>query len=139
MSFNNDVYLLGTCATNPGQSIAMSRIMPDGALDLGFGFDGNGKILAGDQSYTAAYGGARQAAGKVYVTGHSGPSPNDYRMMVARFNVDGSLDNTFGTDGFVTTEFASNENSRGWDLAVQPDGKIVAAGWSGIGSRSRAI
>lgn len=43
----------------------------------------------------------------------------------------GSLDTTFGTGGKVTTGFGpSNSCDDITAVAVQPDGKIVAAGWT---------
>ena len=41
----------------------------------------------------------------------------------------GSLDNTFGTGGKLTTDFGSSD--RGNSVAIQSDGKILVAGWSG--------
>jgi len=43
----------------------------------------------------------------------------------------GNLDPTFDTDGRVTTDFGSSGDVA-YAVAVQPDGKIVAAGYSGI-------
>ncbi len=43
---------------------------------------------------------------------------------------DGSLDPTFGTGGKVTTDFGSNLDDYGSDVALQPDGKIIVAGQS---------
>jgi uncharacterized delta-60 repeat protein len=48
---------------------------------------------------------------------------------VARYNPDGSLDTTFGTNGKVTTDFNNRPDNLN-ALALQPDGKIVAAGIS---------
>ena len=48
---------------------------------------------------------------------------------VARFNSDGSPDNTFGSAGFVTTE-VSIMDDEAWGVALQSDGKIVVAGYS---------
>ena len=42
----------------------------------------------------------------------------------------GSLDNTFGTGGKVTTDFGSSDDG-GQSIAIQSDGKILVAGWSG--------
>ncbi|MEW6357667.1 MAG: choice-of-anchor D domain-containing protein [Planctomycetota bacterium] len=39
----------------------------------------------------------------------------------------GDLDLTFGIGGLVTTDFAG-ANDQGWDMAIQPDGKIIVAG-----------
>jgi uncharacterized delta-60 repeat protein len=46
-----------------------------------------------------------------------------------RYLPDGSLDPTFGTGGLVTTDFGGID--RGFALVLQPDGKLVAAGFSG--------
>jgi uncharacterized delta-60 repeat protein len=48
---------------------------------------------------------------------------------VARFNVDGSLDTSFSTDGLVTISFSAG-NDVGSGIAVQSDGKIVVVGTS---------
>src|SRR5215218_1763856 len=44
---------------------------------------------------------------------------------------DGDLDPTFGTSGKVTTDFY-NRTDLGQALAIQPDGKIVVVGQSGL-------
>src|SRR5205085_6356209 len=46
---------------------------------------------------------------------------------LARYNSDGTLDATFGSGGKVTTVFGTN-GAVALALALQPDGKIVAAG-----------
>ena len=45
----------------------------------------------------------------------------------------GSLDNTFGTGGKVTTDFGSSDDG-GQSIAIQSDGKILVAGWSNNGT-----
>jgi uncharacterized delta-60 repeat protein len=44
-------------------------------------------------------------------------------------NDDGTLDSGFGTAGVVTTNLGGNESV--WDLALQPDGRIVVVGGGG--------
>jgi uncharacterized delta-60 repeat protein len=53
------------------------------------------------------------------------------RLVVARFEPDGALDATFGSGGIVTTLVGTD--SRAYAAALQPDGKIVVAGWSDSG------
>lgn len=55
---------------------------------------------------------------------------NDFAL--ARYNNDGSLDTTFGTDGKVTTDFDSiySNDDYGNSIAIQPNGKIVVGGYS---------
>ena len=49
---------------------------------------------------------------------------------LARFTARGRLDDTFGGDGIVRTEAGSGEQAVA-GLAIQADGKIVAAGYYG--------
>jgi hypothetical protein len=45
---------------------------------------------------------------------------------LARYNTNGSLDPTFDGDGKVTTSFGDSDTAD--EVAIQADGKIVAAG-----------
>src|SRR6185295_17327170 len=47
----------------------------------------------------------------------------------------GDLDASFGIGGKVTTDFSSDFDEA-FDLAVQPDGKIIAGGQTGFGPSS---
>ncbi len=47
----------------------------------------------------------------------------------------GTLDNTFGTGGKVTTDFAGGDDAA-FAVALQADGKIVAAGGAEAGRSS---
>ena len=104
---------------------AVSRINPDGSLDSGF--SGDGKVLtqvAGSEDN--AYASALQPDGKLVVAGFSDSGAWDFAL--ARFNPDGSLDNTFSGDGLVITQFGSDDSTIE-ALALQADGKIIAAGY----------
>ena len=50
----------------------------------------------------------------------------DSEAGVSRYNLNGSLDTSFGDGGIVTTTFP--EGSYAFDVALQTDGKIIAAG-----------
>lgn len=99
----------------------------DGTLDLSFG--SGGKAVADLFGYGAvAYALAIQPDGKIVVGGIAyGPPPAyDADFGLARFNADGSLDLTFGVGGKAETDFGSFESI--YSIAIEPDGKIVAAG-----------
>ena len=49
---------------------------------------------------------------------------------LARYLPNGTLDATFGGDGTVLTDFGSGSEDYANALAIQPDGKIVVAGYS---------
>jgi len=50
-------------------------------------------------------------------------------FVLARYNTDGSLDTSFDSDGKVTTDLGDFDPAT--DVAIQPDGAIVAAGFTG--------
>ena len=116
---------------------ALVRYLPNGSLDTGFGFGGTLRTFFGGDS-EGANALVIQADGKLIAAGFSnGAGPDDFDFAVARFNPDGSLDTSFGggigaTGGFLT--FLGGGNFEGAEaLAIQPDGKLVAAGFSNSG------
>ncbi len=69
-----------------------------------------------------------QPNGKVVAVGDSyEPGTPADRFVLARYTRSGALDQTFGTGGKVTTEFGRS-SSAALAVALQPDGRIVAAG-----------
>ena len=64
---------------------------------------------------------------KLIAAGYLRAGPSDYDFALARFNPDGSLDPSFGMGGIVGTDF-NGKVDRVNGLALQSDGKIVAAG-----------
>jgi uncharacterized delta-60 repeat protein len=71
------------------------------------------------------------SGGRLLAVGHSGHSYAEERedFLVARYGPNGAPDATFAGDGTATTDFAAHED-QAKALAVQPDGKIVVAGYS---------
>ena len=49
-------------------------------------------------------------------------------VLFARFNPDGGIDRSFGTDGYVTYGGAGDGTDIGFGAAIQGDGKIVVVG-----------
>src|SRR3990172_470031 len=104
---------------------ALVRYNADGTLDATF--DGDGKVTTAigtdtDQANSVAV----QADGKIVVAGYSNNGSN-HDFALARHNADGSLDTTFDGDGKVTTAIGMFSDYA-YSLALQADGKIVAAG-----------
>jgi len=102
-----------------------------GALDSTFGGDGR---VTTDLSARGDFAGAVavQADGKLVVAGSAAYDTRDPKFALSRYNADGTLDTSFGGgDGRVTTNFTNREDAV-YGLAVQPDGKIVAAGDAGF-------
>jgi len=109
---------------------AVVRYNPDGSRDTSFGAGGSVITDLGNDSEDAALAVAVQADGKIVAAGLSGPDRYHEDFAVVRYNPDGSLDPTFGTDGKIITPLGADyDEAHG--VAIQADGKIVAAGMSG--------
>jgi uncharacterized delta-60 repeat protein/uncharacterized repeat protein (TIGR01451 family) len=114
------------------QDFAIARYTPEGTLDSSFG--SGGKVLTDFEPYWAfAQAVAIQANGKIVVGGVRGihiDTQTTNHFALARYNMDGSLDTTFGSGGIVVTAFSGSDVIL--DLAIQPDGRIIAVGYTVI-------
>ncbi len=114
-------------AGQSGLDFALARYTITGTLDSSF--DGDGKVTTNiGTNDDIGYAVALQADGKIVVAGKSWNTPGNYNFSMARYNGNGTLDNTFGAGGKVTTAIGSEDWSEA--VAIQADGKIVAAGQS---------
>ena len=108
------------------KNFALARYLANGQLDTSFGVQG--KVVtdfSGGQDL--AYAVAVQPDGKIVAAGSS-DSPSGRDFALARYNPDGSPDVLFGRGGRVTIDFGSVDSAEA--VLIQPDGKIVAAGWA---------
>ena len=113
---------------------ALVRYNTDGSLDTTFN-NTTGKVTTpigadNDEAYAVAI----QPDGKIVAAGYSDNGSN-LEFALARYNTNGNLDTTFNTTGKVTTTIGTDDNVAD-AVAIQPDGKIVAAGWSDNGSNA---
>jgi len=75
--------------------------------------DANGRIVLGGTTLTGGLG----------------------NFALARLGEDGTIDTSFGAGGLVTTDFADD---RGKALVLQPDGKMILAGYADLGPINEA-
>jgi uncharacterized delta-60 repeat protein len=106
---------------------AVVRYNSNGSLDTGFGTGGK-VITSVTSSNDYGMGVAIQSDGKVVVAGFGGPTAT-CDFAVVRYNADGTLDTGFGGSGIVTTSIGSGADEA-YDVAIQPDGKILVVGGS---------
>ncbi len=116
---------------------ALVRYNTDGSLDSSFGSNGIVKTGVG-QSDDEIYSVAVQGDGKIVAVGTSSQvisNQNLYVFALVRYNPDGSLDNTFGTNGIVSIYLEISNNplidNKAKSVIIQTDGKIVVGGYSG--------
>jgi len=128
----------GAATINWQADFALARYNSNGTLDTGFGTDGRVTTDFGGR-YEVARSVALQWDGKIVVAGGSVIGLfNDFA--VARYLSDGTLDASFGTGGKVITKFENRPDGMAPgevsadanSVAVQPDGKIVVAGYANI-------
>lgn len=116
--------------THPSHRGALSRYNPDGTLDPTFG--NGGKVITVANVRESAAGLLILPNGKIMISGSIDlPSSSNSSFALLRFNADGSVDSTFGNGGLVTTNIGIDDD-RAYSIALQSDGKIVAAGRRGI-------
>ena len=112
---------------------ALARYNPDGDLDTSFGQGGVVRTLLGPiDNFAVVLGLLRQADGKLVAAGFSFVDlTRFFDFTLVRYNPDGSLDPGFGEGGVVHTDF-SQPLDAAFGVVQQPDGKLVAAGFSGV-------
>jgi uncharacterized delta-60 repeat protein len=115
-----------------GIDFALVRYNADGTLDTTFGTSGkvttNTSISNGED---IAYAVAIQSNGRIVAAGYAFNTATSGDFVLARYNSDGTLDTTFGTGGKAITNFnIFGSFDQAHAVAIQTDGKIVAAGLS---------
>ncbi len=130
---NGKIIITGTTITNNDRSIATVRYNPNGTLDTTFGTQGT--ITTDLGGWDTANAITLQPNGKIIITGTT-ITNNDRSIATVRYNPNGTLDTTFGTQGTITTDLG------GWDTAnaitLQPNGKIIITGTT-ITNNDRSI
>jgi uncharacterized delta-60 repeat protein len=116
-----------------GQHIGMVRYTVSGTLDTDFGSSGIVTTSIGSES--EAHGVAIQEDGKIVVAGGSvNVAYTIGYFTLVRYTASGALDMDFGAGGIVTETPFSRPYNCASSVAIQKDGKIVAAGWAGNGT-----
>jgi uncharacterized delta-60 repeat protein len=111
---------------------AVARYKANGNPDLSFSGDGKVTTPIGSNSQVNSI--AIQPNGMIVVAGNALVG-NSTRFALARYKENGTLDSSFNGTGKVTTPFGSGAQAN--SVAIQPNGKIVAAGDAHMGSTQR--
>ncbi|MFN2438826.1 MAG: T9SS type A sorting domain-containing protein, partial [Chitinophagaceae bacterium] len=121
------IVVAGYTFNGTNNDFAAARYNTDGTLDNTFDTDGkvSDAIGAGNDEARSVI---IQTDGKLVLAGRSNNGTNDDFALI-RYNINGSLDNTFDTDGKVTTAVGTGNDVIN-DIARQGDGKLVVAGRS---------
>ena len=110
-----------------GSTLLLARFTTSGALDPSFGNHGLASVPATGAPFPGSIGRAVavQSDGKIVVVGSSGPTGGG-GLLVERFTANGRPDSGFGKGGALN--LLTGDLANGFAVAIQPDGKILAAG-----------
>ena len=124
------IIVAGNASSEVGpHHIVALRYLPSGALDPQFGQGGTVEL----QTEAVAWSAALDAQSRILAVGYELLGPIRTRILVARFDSHGNVDQSFGAGGVVSLHDA--DVTQGLNAAaVQPDGKIVAVGTFGWSS-----
>jgi len=104
---------------------AAAAFAAPGDLDSTFGI--GGKVMTETGYAEMVHAVALQPDGKIVVAGEI--NINGSKGLVTRYNADGSLDQSFGFGGLIADAAHGGHSTTFTAVLVQPDGKIVAAGF----------
>lgn len=129
------IHLTLLMAVMLGITLLATVVVSAADSDLDPTFDGDGIVVTDHAEFEQINDMVIQPDGKIVVVGQSGIFHGflgmSLDMMVARYNIDGSLDSTFGNGGVAT--FSNALFTIAHAVALQPDGKIVVGGRGGSG------
>jgi len=115
--------------------IFIARFNPDGSLDSSFGEDGH--VATKFEKEVTCKSVALQGDGKILIGGTYNLFSMQSAYYVARYNPDGSKDDSFGDNGIAQYIFGEGHGSEEWrneltTIVVQQDGKIICGGSQGV-------
>jgi len=122
------IVVAGYALVGGDRDFLVARLHPDLSLDSSF--NGTGYRIddvqgRDDQAFAVIV----QFDQKIVVSGYAERNPASLEAAVIRYNRDGSLDATFGAGGLRLINFSGSDDDEFRGLALQPDGKILAAGF----------
>ncbi|HEY0977659.1 MAG TPA: T9SS type A sorting domain-containing protein [Flavobacteriales bacterium] len=128
------ILLVGATTDYQKYRILLIQLNSDGTLDPDFGIGGVVARLvspAGANAEDMAFDVALDSEGRILVCGSSHDENYVRRPVVVRFTATGDLDTTFGDQGVASIPVMAVGSSAFKAFQLQPDGKIVAAGFFG--------
>lgn len=135
---DSKIIACGWTFANASWNFAIIRYNSDGSLDQNFGNKGI-VITDVDNVYNTSHSIAIQEDGKYVVTGYRYFRERlDTDILLVRYNSDGSIDQSFGVNGFVTKDINRNEDFA-WDVIIQSDERILVTGYTKSDSSKNVV
>lgn len=132
IQMNGRIVAVGYTEGDTDTDFALARYKTDGTIEKSFGRAGRVTTdFNGTRDSAAAV--AIQRNGRIVAAGQSvGGAGGDFAL--ARYKTNGSLDRSFGSGGKISTDFGGDDAAQA--LAIQTDGRLVAAGVTVVGGGS---
>ena len=109
--------------------LILARYSEDGNLDFSFGL--NGKVITGVPHHSAIIDDIEIYDNKIYICGTAThTTAGTKRFLIARYLPNGTLDTTFGINGFVIKDPIAGGNAEAVSLDFMSSGKMIVAGFS---------
>ena len=113
----------------PTNRAVVCRLTPAGTLDTSFDGDGKEMITLSSTGSDSAFGGALDSQDRIVIAGYAdGSSTKDFA--VARLNVDGTLDASFGDDGKFVFDLGVQSKAHGTSIVMDSMGRALVAGYA---------
>lgn len=112
----------------------IARYNSTGSLDSTFGVDGIHRLGILNAFDTRAASTMMLRPDGSIVIGGNVAIGQELHLFLLSLTSNGNYDNSFGTNGLQTSYFEQGKNTVLYDIALQPDGKLLAAGYSGMAS-----
>ncbi len=121
------VVVAGLAYNGSNYDLVVLRYIPGGVLDIAFGT--NGVIVYDGGLNDQGNAMVLQSDGKIVVAGYTNNGLVDAALTL-RYTASGLLDPLFSADGVATLSIPAKSREEAYAVAVQPDGKIVVAGYT---------
>ena len=126
------ILVAGGTLVNNRLDFALVRYLPSGALDTSF--DTDGKVVTSVDTWgDLALSIAIQFDGRIVVAGYSEDGSFDERFAAVRYNVNGAVDSSFGTDGKAVLPVGANSEGAK-EVLIQSDCKVMLVGSGATGN-----
>jgi uncharacterized delta-60 repeat protein len=107
-------------------SFAAMRVNANGTLDSTFNNDG--LVTSAVNNFNRGDTLLMQPDGKILLGGDAYSGDSNDNFTILRYNTNGFLDTTFDGNGVATHNVSGFSDEHSYDMALQPDGKIVMVG-----------
>ncbi len=112
-----------------GDDFAIARFLPNGSIDFGFGIGGQ-MTSNFATSNDRIMGIVVRPSGKIVAVGSSSTNGAVHQFAIAQYESYGFIDNSFGNNGKVTTDFADKHLAYGTSVLLLNDNKIIVGGYA---------